>query len=81
MLVTREDVDEPEWEFGTPASVRVRLAGGTVHSGMVAIERSAASQRVLDYLNKFSQRFLQLSTEEGVVLINRDFIVHLEQAD
>ena len=81
LLVAREDVDEPEWEFGTPASVRVRLAGGTVHSGMVAIERSAASQRVLDYLNKFSQRFLQLSTEEGVVLINRDFIVHLEQAD
>ncbi len=81
LLVAREDVEAPEWEVGTPSAVRVRLAGGTVHSGMVAIERSAASQRVLDYLNKLSLRFLQLSTDEGVVLINRDFIVHLEQAD
>jgi hypothetical protein len=59
----------------------VQLTGGASHSGIMVIERATASQRVLDYLNKYSQRFLQLSTEEGVVLINRDFIVHLEQAD
>ena len=81
LLVAREDVDIPEWEVGTPATVRVQLTGGASHSGIMVIERATASQRVLDYLNKYSQRFLQLSTEEGVVLINRDFIVHLEQAD
>jgi hypothetical protein len=80
LLVAREDVDVPEWELGTPATVRVLLTGGSSHSGVLVIERTTSGQRMLDYLNRFSQRFLQLSTDEGVVLINRDYIVHLEQA-
>lgn len=80
LLVAREDVDEPEWEIGTPATVRVQLTGGASHNGVVSVERTNASQRVLDYLNRFSERFLQLATDDGVVLINRDFIVHIEQA-
>lgn len=80
LLVAREDVDVPEWELGTPASVRVQLTGGSSHRGVLVIEKTTSGYRMLDYLNRFSQRFLQLSTDEGVVMINRDFIVHVEQA-
>jgi hypothetical protein len=81
LLVAREDVDEAEWEYGLPATVRVQLTDGASHRGIVVIERNNAAERVLDYLNRLQHRFLQLSTDEGVVLINRDAIVYLEQAD
>jgi hypothetical protein len=60
--------------------VRVQLTGGSSHSGVIVIEKTTSGHRMLDYLNRFSQRFLQLTTDEGVVLINRDCIVHVEQA-
>lgn len=79
LLVAREDVDPGEWEIGTPVGVDIQLAGGMTHSGVMTIERTNASQRLLDYLNRISERFLSITTDDGVVLINRDHIVHIEQ--
>lgn len=80
LLVAREDVDPGEWELGSPVAVEIQLSGGARHSGVMTIERTNASQRLLDYLNRIGERFLSISTDDGVVLINRDHIVHVEQA-
>jgi hypothetical protein len=79
LLVAREDVEEPEWEIGTAASVEIHLVGGPTHSGTVLIELASARSRVLDYLNRSEQRFLTVYNESGVVLVNRRQIAWVAQ--
>ncbi len=77
LFVATEDHDDSEWEFGTPAQVDVVLQGGVRHVGTILIQQSSGRQRVLDYLNRFDERFLALYKDEGIVLVNRALIAHV----
>ncbi|MGQ0647325.1 MAG: hypothetical protein ACT4P7_07110 [Gemmatimonadaceae bacterium] len=77
--VPREETSDEQWGIGTRAEVAIEVAGGTLFKGTIIIEQETARQRVLDYLNRLTQRFVQLFTAQGVVLINREHVVHVEQ--
>jgi hypothetical protein len=72
-------VDAVAWTIGTPVSVSVGLDDGRVVSGTLLLEVESARQRVLDFLNRHPGRFLPVHTPDDVVLINRHYIVHVEQ--
>ncbi|MBC7893810.1 MAG: hypothetical protein H7066_00265 [Cytophagaceae bacterium] len=76
---TIDAVDVTAWTLGTPVSVCVGLDDGSTVAGTLLVEVDAAGQRVLDFLNRFPNRFLPVHTSSDVVLINRDHIVHVEQ--
>lgn len=76
---TIEGVDAMAWTVGTPIAVSVGLDDGRSLSGTLLVELESASQRLLDFLNRFPTRFLPVHTTNDVVLINRDHIVHVEQ--
>jgi hypothetical protein len=77
LYVAREDADDSEWEFGTPAEVDVVMNGGSRHVGTILIQQSSGRQRVLDHLNRLHERFIALYKEEGIVLLNRARIAHV----
>lgn len=79
LILAREDTAQPEWELGARAEVAVALRDGHLVKGTVLIAQESARQRVLDYLNRLSTRFLTLYSAHGMVLINREQIVHVEQ--
>ncbi|GMV11365.1 MAG: hypothetical protein AMXMBFR55_30990 [Gemmatimonadota bacterium] len=79
LFVAREDADEDEWDFGTPAEVEVVMQGGAAHVGTILVHQVTGRRRVLDYLNRFTERFVALYKEEGVVLLNRARIAHVRQ--
>ena len=70
---------EEESALGTRAEVVIALNGGHLLKGTMVIELETARQRVLDSLNRLTQRFLRLHTAEGLVLVNSDFIAYVEQ--
>jgi hypothetical protein len=77
LFVAREDADDSEWEFGTHAECDVVMAGGARHVGTILIQQTSGRQRVLDYLNRLTDRFLALHKDEGIVLLNRARIAHV----
>lgn len=77
LFVAREDADDSEWEFGTPAEVDVVMHGGSRHVGTILIQQSSGHQRVLDHLNRLHDRFVALYKDEGIVLLNRARIAHV----
>lgn len=79
VILPSSEAIEPDWALGARADVALRVDGGSLYTGTVFIEQATAHQRVLDYLNRIPDRFVQLWTAQGVVLINRDAIVHVEQ--
>ena len=81
LLVAREDVEEPEWEFGTSARVEIQMVDGPLHTGTILIQLESARSRVLDFLNRLTERFLTVYTDDGVVLVSRARIAHVSQLD
>jgi hypothetical protein len=79
LIVAPEDVEQPVWDFGTRAHVRMHLADGEVRSGDILIELESSRSRVLDFLNSNSDRFLTLYNDHGVVLLNRAGVVWVEE--
>ncbi len=78
VIVASDAVRAPAWEHGTRADVAIEVSGGDMYTGSIFIEQTSANQRVLDFLNRVHSRFIQVASAEGVVLINRDAIVHVE---
>lgn len=56
------------------ARVELTLTGGTTHLGLVFLEVPFDRPRLLDFLNRFTERFITLRTEHGVSLINRRLV-------
>lgn len=79
LLVPREDVTEPDWAIGARAHVSLTLVGGARYQGTLYIAQDSGHQRVLDYLNRLNVPFIQLYTAEGVAIVNRTHVVHVEQ--
>jgi hypothetical protein len=68
------DDDEIRRVSAHPAHLKLMLCGGVVRSGTVLLELPASQPRLLDYLNRLSDRFLVLYTPEGTRLINHALI-------
>lgn len=62
-------------------SVELTLAGGTTRTGTLYLEVRADRPRLLDFLNKYDQRFFLLHSSDGVRLINRHLIEHVRPLD
>lgn len=80
------DVELPEGAAGVtalarPATVEVILAGGDALFGEVLLEVPIDRPRLLDFLNRFDQRFVTLHTADGLRLLNRHLIERVRPLD
>lgn len=63
------------------ALMQVVLADGVVRIGSLRLATRAMQPRLLDHLNRFTDRFLTLFTSEGARLINRELIDRVTPLD
>ena len=68
------DDDELRRVSARSALLDIVLPGGIVRSGLVLLELPAGQPRLLDYLNRLSDRFLVLYAADGTRLLNRALI-------
>lgn len=61
--------------------VELTLANGMVRSGAMLIAQPTDRPRLLDYLNRLSDRFIALRTTDGVRFINRLQITRVRPLD
>lgn len=64
------DDDDLRRASARSALLDIVLSGGVVRSGLVLLELPAGQPRLLDYLNRLSDRFLVLYAPEGTRLLN-----------
>ena len=69
-----EEVEFPTADGVSDHEVRVRLSTGQVVHGTFRAFALPGYARVLDYLNRTSERFIALLESEGAVLVNVTFI-------
>lgn len=69
-----DDGDELRRASARSARLEIVLCGGVVRSGRVLLELPTGQPRLLDYLNRLSDRFLVLYATEGTRLVNRALI-------
>ena len=62
-------------EYGEPAQVVIRCSNGIVAQGLMRITRLTSNSRVLDFLNRSAEEFVQLHEGTSTVLVNRRHIV------
>jgi hypothetical protein len=67
-------IDAESEMLARAARVEITLAGGMRRSGIVFLEVPFDRPRLLDFLNRFHERFITLRTEHGVSLINRRLV-------
>ena len=74
--------EDPELRNSVRAAmVELTLAGGTARTGTMYLEVRTDRPRLLDFLNKYEQRFFLLHSSDGVRLINRHLIEHVRPLD
>ncbi len=66
---------------GPGVTVAVTLVGGVVRTGAVFLEAPGLSPRLLDFLNRSSDRFFALHEPGGIRLINRDLVERAHPLD
>jgi hypothetical protein len=70
-----DPVTDPENEMlARAANVELTLSGGATRSGAVFLEVPFDRPRLLDFMNRFTDRFISLHTEQGVSLVNRRLV-------
>jgi len=62
-------------------AVELTLSDGTVRTGLVYLEMPAERPRLLDFLNRYAQRFVVLYAAGGVCLVNRTLIEHVRPTE
>lgn len=77
--VAAEHTPQPDWSVGIPTPVSIQLVDGTMVDGKLCIESMTGRTRVLDFLNRASDRFLPLYRTEGLALIAFSQIVLVRQ--
>lgn len=74
--------DEPESEtLSRPTVIEVRLISGATHAGAIFLQLPLERPRLLDFLNRDTQRFLTLHGTERRLLINRRVIERVRPLD
>jgi hypothetical protein len=61
--------------------VELTLTDGSVRTGKVFLEMPTARPRLLDFLNRYAQRFVMLYAAGGVCLVNRTLIEHVRPVE
>lgn len=79
VALPRSDGSEPT--RARPATVEVVLAGGDVLLGEVLLEVALPCPRLLDFLNRATQRFITLHTAGGIRLVNSRLIERVRPLD
>ena len=69
-----DDADELRRASARSARLDIALAGGFVRTGLVFLELPAEQPRLLDYLNRLTDHFLNLYAPDGTRLVNRALI-------
>jgi hypothetical protein len=64
-----------------PATVELVLAGGAALLGEVLLDAPLARPRLLDFLNRVTQRFITLHTADGIRLVNSRLIERVRPLD
>ena len=64
-----------------PATVELVLAGGDALLGEVLLDAPQARPRLLDFLNRVTQRFITLHTADGIRLVNSRLIERVRPLD
>jgi hypothetical protein len=78
VVVTGEQFDDPFLATAARAEpVELTLTDGSVRTGRVYLEMPTARPRLLDFLNRYAQRFVVLYAAGGVCLVNRTLIEHV----
>ena len=77
--VALDHVSHPDWSVAVPAAVSVRLHDGTVVDGKLCIESVSGRMRVLDFLNRATDRFLPVYRADGLVLISFLQVLYIRQ--
>ena len=72
---TSPDSERQDEEYGEPAQVVIRCTNGIVVQGLLRITRVTSNSRVLDFLNRSAEEFIQLHEGKVTVLVNRRHIV------
>lgn len=81
-VVVRGDFSAAFVETGARrVPVELTLTDGAIRTGEVYLEMPEQRPRVLDFLNRYAQRFVVLYAAGGVCLINRSLIEHVRPAD
>ena len=75
-----EDLAETE-VFSRPTVIEVRLINGATHAGAIFLQLPLERPRLLDFLNRDSQRFVTLHGTERRLLINRQVIERVRPLD
>ncbi len=73
--------DELRRASARSAVLDIVLPSGDVRSGTVLLELPAGQPRLLDFLNRLSDRFLVLYAAEGTRLVNRALIERVHPRD
>jgi hypothetical protein len=82
VVVRGDDFEMPLLQTGArPVPVELTLTDGATRTGEVYLEMPAQRPRLLDFLNRYAQRFVVLYAAGGVCLINRTLIEHVRPAD
>jgi len=63
------------------ATVEMTVSGGPTRIGRVYLEVPFDRPRLLDFLNRFDRRFVELHTDEGMRLINVRLLERVRQLD
>ena len=69
-----ESIDAGSEMLARAARVEITLLGGRTRTGIIFLEVPFDRPRLLDFLNRFHERFITLRTEHGVSLINRRLV-------
>ena len=64
-----------------PTVIEVRLISGATHAGAIFLQLPLERPRLLDFLNRDTQRFLTLHGTERRLLINRQVIERVRPLD
>jgi hypothetical protein len=75
------DADEHRRTSARSALLELVLPGGARRCGLVLLELPAEQPRILDYLNRLTDRFLVLYATEGTRLVNRALIERVHPRD
>jgi hypothetical protein len=59
--------------------VEVILVGGRAVRGWVFPETTEARARLVDFLNAWPSRFLEVSDDHNLMLVNRSFITNVRE--
>ena len=77
--VAEEHAVQPDWSVAIPTPVNIQLRDGSEVDGKLCIESMTGRTRVLDYLNRITDRFLPLYQTDGLILVAYAQIVHVRQ--